>query len=170
MNDNYITESQLQTIERMMMRHTWQDVTTLKNEELAAMIGAIRGLRVTLDAVERARDGFESWANTLESCGWHDAGECPYCKTNDVRKSTDVLEPDVAKAVCYCGTCRQTWLETPTGHDIVAHVFDKVLAQAIIDAYNKAQQKDLSDEEVNVLRNKATQELNLYRREQGATV
>jgi len=112
-NDNYITESQLQAIERMMMRHTWQDVTTLKNEELAAMIGAIRGLRVTLDAVQRERDGFESWANTLESCGWHDAGECPYCKTNDVRKSTDVLEPDVAKAVCYCGTCRRTWLETP---------------------------------------------------------
>jgi hypothetical protein len=52
----------------------------------------------------------------------------------------------------------------------VAHVFDKVLAQTIIDTYNKAQQKDLSDEEVNVLRNKATQELNLYRREQGATV
>jgi hypothetical protein len=59
---------------------------------------------------------------------------------------------------------------TPTGHDIVAHVFDKVLAQAIIDAYNKAQQKELSSEEVNVLRNKATQELNLYRREQTARI
>ena len=57
---------------------------------------------------------------------------------------------------------------TPTGHDIVAHVFDKALAQTIIDIYNKAQQKELSDEEVNVLQNKATQELNLYRREQSA--
>ena len=113
MSDNYITEDQLQTIERMMMRHTWQDVTALENEVLAAMVGAIRGLRVTLDAVKRERDGFESWANTLESAGWHDVGECPYCKTNDARKSTDVLEPDVAKAVCYCGTCRRTWLETP---------------------------------------------------------
>ena len=48
MDDNYITESQLQVIERMMMRHTWQDVTALENEALTAMIGAIRGLRVTL--------------------------------------------------------------------------------------------------------------------------
>lgn len=113
MSDNYITEDQLQTIERMMMRHTWQDVTALENEVLTAMVGAIRGLRVTLDAVKRERDGFESWANTLESAGWQDAGECPFCTANDVRKSTDVLEPDVAKAVCYCGTCRRTWLETP---------------------------------------------------------
>lgn len=65
------------------------------------------------ETAEQQRKAFESWANTLESCGWHDAGECPFCKANDVRKSTDVLEPDVARAVCYCGTCRRTWLETP---------------------------------------------------------
>lgn len=70
-------------------------------------------VKTRAETAERQRDAFESWANTLESCGWHDAGECPYCKANDVRKSTDVLEPDVAKAVCYCGTCRRTWLETP---------------------------------------------------------
>lgn len=84
-------------------------ITTIVKSDLQRLINAAK----RLDAVERERDGFEAWANTLESCGWHDAGECPYCTANDVRKSTDVLEPDVAKAVCYCGTCRRTWLETP---------------------------------------------------------
>jgi len=108
-----VEEGLRQTIERVkqqnahvlpitnMVKHVQSDIQRL-------LIAAER-----LDAVERERDGFEAWANTLESCGWHDAGECPYCKANDVRKSTDVLEPDVAKAVCYCGTCRRTWLETP---------------------------------------------------------
>jgi hypothetical protein len=165
-----VNEGLKQTISRAeeMIAIVPTSITTIVKSDLQRLIDAAR----RLDAVERERDGFEAWANTLESCGWHDAEECecPYCTANDVRKSTDVLEPDVAKAVCYCGTCRRTWLETPTGHDIVAHVFDKVLAQAIIDAYNKAQQKELSSEEVNVLRNKATQELNLYRREQTARI
>lgn len=59
-SDNYITEAQLQTIERMMMRHTWQDVTTLKNEELAAMIGAIRGLRTLLTAMTARAEAAEA--------------------------------------------------------------------------------------------------------------
>jgi hypothetical protein len=59
-SDNYITEDQLQTIERMMMRHTWQDMTTLENEALTAMIGAIRGLRVTLATVTARAEAAEA--------------------------------------------------------------------------------------------------------------
>lgn len=64
MSDNYITENQLQVIERMMMRHTWQDVTTLDNEALTAMIGAIRGLRATLVAQQQRAEAAEAHAVT----------------------------------------------------------------------------------------------------------
>ena len=61
------------------------------------------------EAAERERDGFQAWANTLESCAWQDAGFCPHCGADDVRKSVDVLEPDVAKEIRYCCSCGTAW-------------------------------------------------------------
>lgn len=61
------------------------------------------------ETAERERDGFQAWANTLESCAWQDAGFCPHCGADDVRKSVDVLEPDVAKEIRYCYSCDTAW-------------------------------------------------------------
>lgn len=67
-------------------------------------------LRPEWQAMRDERDAFESWSNTLESAGWQDAGFCPHCGKDDVRKSIDVLEPDAAKEIHYCCSCGRAWV------------------------------------------------------------